>query len=247
MYKIKGGRGNFRPPFLFNLNYIKMATFKLGAIITDVAGSIGGTTIRRTPNGHAMYNKQGTQCKSAFAENSKRVQLSNVFSSWARLSEAEQTTWKKLAVLYPQKDKFGGLKQLTARQFYTKLNAQLIPVNKTVDLEDFDSAIPSAVVSSVTFDVAEEQFIFFLNESIDNVYLMVSVYRVRSKGGVKPHAHFRRTYTARITSSNIVDIWSFFANQFPFRSVGDNFGVNLQIMSKSGFLSPVQVFSVSIE
>ena len=224
-----------------------MATFKLGAIITDVAGSIGGTTIRRTPNGHAMYNKQGTQIKSAFAEKNKRVQLSNVFSSWSRLSKEEQSTWQELAVLYPQKDKFGILKQLTARQFYTKLNAQLIPVNSTVDLKDFNSAIPSAVVSSVTFDAAEEQFIFFLNESIDNVYFMVSVYRVRSKGGVKPHAHFRRTYTSRVASSNIVDIWASFANQFPFRSVGDNFGVNLQMMTKSGFLSPVQVFSVSIE
>ena len=224
-----------------------MATFKLGAIITDVAGSIGGTTIRRTPNGHAIYNKQGTQIKSAFAEKSKRVQLSNVFSSWARLSKEQKSAWQDLAVLYPQKDKFGGLKQLTARQFFTKLNAQLVPVNRTVNLERFDSAIPSAVVSSVTFDVTEEQFIFFLNENIDNVYFMVSVYRVRSKGGVKPHAHFRRTYTSLIESSSIVDIWSFFANQFPLRSTGDNFGVNLQMMSESGFLSPVQVFSVSIE
>lgn len=223
-----------------------MATFKLGAIITDVAGSIGGTTIRRTTNGHAMYNKQGTQIKSAFAEKSKRLQLSNVFSSWSRLSAKQQSTWRELAVLYPQKDKFGSLKQLTARQFFTKLNAQLVPVNRTVDLDDFDSAIPSAVVSSVTFDVAEEQFIFFLNENIDNVYFMVSVYRVRNKGGVKPHAHFRRTYTSKVTNSSIVDIWASFANQFPLRSVGDNFGVNLQMMTKSGFLSPVQVFSVSI-
>lgn len=224
-----------------------MATFKLGAIITDVAGSIGGTTIRRTPNGHAMYNKQGTQIKSAFAEKSKRLQLSNVFSSWSRLSAEQQSTWRELAVLYPQRDKFGSLKQLTARQFFTKLNAQLVPVNRTVDLDDFDSAIPSAVVSSVTFDAAEEQFIFFLNENIVNVYFMVSVYRVRSKGGVKPHAHFRRTYTSMVAASNIVDIWASFANQFPLRSVGDNFGVNLQMMTKSGFLSPVQVFSVSIE
>lgn len=224
-----------------------MATFKLGAIITDVAGSIGGTTIRRTPNGHAMYNKQGTQIKSAFAEKNKRVQLSNVFSSWARLSEPEQTTWKDLAVLYPQKDKFGGLKQLTARQFYTKLNAQLVPVGASVDLGNFDPTISDAVVESVVLDANSEVFAFDLDKTIRNFYFMVSVYRVRSKGGVKPHAHFRRTYAKLQGNTTTIDIWDAFIQQFNIYSKGDNFGVNIQIMSVSGFLSPVQVFSVSIE
>lgn len=224
-----------------------MATFKLGAIITDVAGSIGGTTIRRTPNGHAMYNKQGTQIKSAFAEKSKRVQLSNVFSSWARLSEAEQTTWKDLAVLYPQKDKFGSLKQLTARQFFTKLNAQLVPVNRTVDLGSFDPTISDAVVTSVVLDAKSEVFAFDLDKSIEDFHFMVSVYRVRSKRGVKPHAHFRRTYAQLQPDTTTIDIWDAFIEQFNIYSKGDNFGVNIQIMSASGFLSPVQVFSVSID
>lgn len=224
-----------------------MATFKLGAIITDVAGSIGGTTIRRTPNGHTMYNKQGTQIKSAFAEKNKRVQLSNVFSSWARLSEAEQTTWKDLAVLYPQKDKFGGLKQLTARQFYTKLNAQLVPVGAYVNLGRFDPTISEAVVTSVLLDASSEVFAFSLDQAIDGFYFMVSVYRVRSKRGVKPHAHFRRTYAQLQVGTTTIDIWDAFNEQFNIYSKGDNFGVNIQIMSVSGFLSPVQVFSVSIE
>ena len=224
-----------------------MATFKLGAIITDVAGSIGGTTIRRTPNGHAMYNKQGTQIKSAFAEKNKRVQLSSVFSSWARLSEAEQTRWKDLAVLYPQKDKFGGLKQLTARQFYTKLNAQLVPVGAYVNLGEFDPTISEAVVTSVVLDANSEAFAFTLDQTIKNFYFMVSVYRVRSKRGVKPHAHFRRTYAQLQPDTTTIDIWDAFTEQFNIYSPGDNFGVNIQIMSQSGFLSPVQVFSVSIE
>jgi len=223
-----------------------MATFKLGAIITDVAGSIGGTTIRRTPNGHTMYNKQGTQVKSAFAEKNKRVQLSSVFSSWARLSEPEKTTWKDLAVLYPQKDKFGGLKQLTARQFYTKLNAQLVPVGAYVNLNNFDPTISDAVVGSVVLDANTEVFAFDLDKTIEDFYFMVSVYRVRSKGGVKPHAHFRRTYAKLQGNTTTVDIWDAFIEQFNIYSKGDNFGVNIQIMSESGFLSPVQVFSVSI-
>lgn len=224
-----------------------MATFKLGALITDVAGSIGGTTIRRTPNGHTMYNKQGRQVKSAFAEKSKRVQLSSVFSSWARLSAAEQSTWQELAVLYPQRDKFGGLKQLTARQFYTKLNAQLVPVDGFVNLARFDPTISEAVVTSAVLDANSEVFAFTLDQSIENYYFMVSVYRVRSKRGVKPHAHFRRTYAQLQPDTTTIDIWDAFVDQFNIYSAGDNFGVNIQIMSVSGFLSPVQVFSVSIE
>ena len=112
-----------------------MAVIKLGSIVTDIAGSIGGTTFRRTTTGHAVYNKQGRQVKSAFSKASRKNQLGNVFRNWYNLSESEREQWALNASTYPLKDRFGNTKYLTGRQLFTKLNAQLLPANATSDVK----------------------------------------------------------------------------------------------------------------
>ena len=84
-----------------------MAVIKLGSIVTDIAGSIGGTTFRRTSTGHAVYNKQGSQIKSAFARTSRKNALANIFRAWGELDKATQDAWAENALIYKVPDRFG--------------------------------------------------------------------------------------------------------------------------------------------
>lgn len=220
-----------------------MAVIKLGSIVTDIAGSIGGTTFRRTSTGHAVYNKQGKQVKSAFAKASRKNELGNIFSSWYNLTENEREQWAQNASVYPLKDKFGNKKYLTGRQLYTKLNAQLLPAKQKSDVKSFDQFVELAPVNINSFDISSSELSLYIDGSFDSQILYISMYQLRSRGRVKPHAHFKRTAVKLVASKTYVDIWNDFREQFPFAANGQTFGFNIQFVNASGVMSSVLAFT----
>lgn len=101
-----------------------MATFKLGAIITDIAGSIGGTTLKRNGAYKVIMNKSSGTPYSRSYNNPSLQYLPFIFKSWSRLSDEEKAAWIDQAKNYTFPDKFGTLRTLSGRQLFVKLNAQ---------------------------------------------------------------------------------------------------------------------------
>ncbi|MEX0596344.1 MAG: hypothetical protein WD512_07570, partial [Candidatus Paceibacterota bacterium] len=198
-----------------------MASIILGTIITDLAGSVGGSTFRRTPRGIILYNKQGTQIKSAFAKNSVKNQIGVVFRAWQSLDLETRGAWSDEATLYPQLDKFGNTVTLTGRQFFTKLNTQLIPVQLTADINNISNIITDGLVVSVIASITAEQFIIDFNKEINDYFILVSVYPLRAGSGVNGTRHFFRTAIVDLDNALEVDIYVQFIAQFPFSQVGD--------------------------
>lgn len=220
-----------------------MAVIKLGSIVSDIAGSIGGTTFRRTSTGHAVYNKQGRQVKSAFAKASRKNELGNIFSSWYNVSESEREQWAINASNYPLKDKFGSTKYLTGRQLYTKLNAQLLPANAISDVKSFEPFVELAPVNIYSFDIDKNTLGLHIQGNFHQQYIYISIYQLRRRGSVKPHAHFKRTIVLEIASNSHIDFWSPFVQQFPLASNGQTFGFNIQFANKCGVMTSVLAFT----
>ena len=63
-----------------------MAVVKLGAIITQIAGSIGGWTFRRSQGSTVVYNKPGGASKNRLLLNAAFGNLREVIQGWALLS-----------------------------------------------------------------------------------------------------------------------------------------------------------------
>ena len=101
-----------------------MATFKLGAIVTDIAGSIGGTTLKRNGGYKVIMNKSSGTPYSRSYNNPSLQYLPFIFKSWSRLDDAEKAAWKEQALLFTFPDKFGTLRTLSGRQLFVKLNSQ---------------------------------------------------------------------------------------------------------------------------
>jgi hypothetical protein len=222
-----------------------MANIKLGAIITNIAGSVGGSTFRRTPAGIILYNKQRQQIKSAFSKRAVKNRLGAILSSWSLLDGATRSDWEDLAPLYPQKNKFGDDVVLSGRQFYTKLNAQLIPVNQSVDLATFNDVVYLGVVLSVAIDISESQFYVECSADLDGFYALVSVYPLRFGANSKPTRAAFPTYASDPGSKTTFNMYAEFIGQFPNAKVGQTYGVNIKIMNSSGFQTSTQSFSVT--
>jgi hypothetical protein len=233
-------------PF-FILIFSIMANIKLGAIITNIAGSVGGSTFRRTQRGIILYNKQGRQIKSAFAQNSVKNRLGAILSSWSFLDGATRSDWEDLAPLYPQKNKFGDDVTLTGRQFYTKLNTQLIPVRESVDLATFNDVVFLGVVESVSLDMGANDFIIVFSTTVNSFFVLVSVFPLRSGGSPRPTRKAFPTYADEPGNKEDINIFGEFLTQYPNAEIGQTWGVNIRVMNSSGFQTSVQSFSIVAE
>jgi hypothetical protein len=217
-----------------------MANIKLGAIITDIAGSVSGSTFRRTPAGIILYNKQGTQIKSAFAQASQKNAISNVFRGWNILSSNVQKAWNDVALLYPVPGKFGGTKFLTGRQLYTKVNTQLLPTGTSSDVESFNTYVEAPEVVIDFFSIDAEELNISYEGSFASQYILISAYLLRPNGNPLPHKHFKRFYVELTGSGVTVNIYTDFIQEFPLVSGGQTYGFNIQFMNTSGIISSVQ-------
>lgn len=221
-----------------------MANIKLGAIITDIAGSIGGTTFRRTPNGIIVYNKQGTQIKSAFSNNAVKNKLGAILGSWGTLEPGEQNFWNDKATLFEFPDKFGNLKFLTGRQLYSKLNTQYIPTKEEISLDPFYDTIPKDIVESVTTDSSAALFeVNFVDEVFDT-WVLVQVSPTTRGANPKPRKKAFCTFCEIVDSQTKANIYYNFVNQFPYVQKKSYWNVNVIFMNRTGFQSSVQSFKV---
>lgn len=142
-----------------------MATVKLGAMITAISGSVGGSTFRRTQGSTVMYNRPRGASKSRLLLNKALSQLRGTIQGWAALTQSVRDDWSTATALFLFPDKFGVMRSLNPRMFYIKLTARLKLVglaspdpntlDSTVIVNKIISAsIISAGVKTLEMDVA---------------------------------------------------------------------------------------------
>lgn len=222
-----------------------MANIKLGAIISDIQGSIGGTTFRRTPHGHSAYNKQKKQLLSARSLNSRRIEIANIFQGWSKLSSNERNQINEKALLFQFPDKFGNMKNLTGRQLYTKLTSQLIGTGLTVQSwATLDSNVEAPIIKSIDVSMSNSTFDINLKSPVTVERILVSAKPKPKSGNVKPHAHFKTIYSQPATTQDLIEFYDKFIENFPLATAGECYQVNVYAVNKYGFKSPVSAFSI---
>jgi len=161
-----------------------MAKFVLGGIITNIAGSVGGTTLRRVPNGFSMYNKSKGTSIARLLNNTRVPQIARIFQKWSGLTDVERAGWNATALTVTFPDKFGVAKNLTGRQLFSKANIQLLPIGiEVTDSTGFTNDQPIWTLSSmimngddgiysVNVDIGTDSTNLFLNFLFKNVSLI---------------------------------------------------------------------------
>lgn len=160
-----------------------MATFKLGAIITDIAGSIGGTTLKRNGSYKVIMNKSSGTPYSRSYNNRSLQYLPYIFKAWSGLDNSEKAAWKDKALLFTFPDKFGTLRTLSGRQLFVKLNAQRwSSVPSLVDVSEISSFTENFVIMHVFFNPTEPR----INIAVSGNYSGFQKYYVSLEISLQP-------------------------------------------------------------
>jgi len=75
-----------------------MAKVKLGAIVTEISGKLGGQYFATHPSGTIMANKPVKSANSNFNFNQKQQNFAIASHTWGQLSAAYQQSWQNFAL-----------------------------------------------------------------------------------------------------------------------------------------------------
>ena len=209
----------------------------MGAIVTEIKGSVGGTTFRGSPSGTIMTNKIFGASKNRLLNNTALFKLSEIISSWSYLSDAIRNEWNAQALLFEFPNKFGDLKNLSGRQLFIKLNTQayfvggnppnVSTLNSTVSTSDYNdpglSNIPSATIR--LYDNLYDTHISIQAELIPNFAVAPSFTRRKI------------IYSELLQGQKLIDFTAEAIANFPSAGVGDIFNIYVMFTNLSGFRS----------
>lgn len=218
-----------------------MAIFKLGGLVTAVAGSIGGTTFKRNGTNGAMYNKVKGASKSKTLRNPRLGGIASIFQQWQKFTDAERAAWNSETLNFQFPNKFGTLKNLTDRQFFSKLNIQNLPLGISIlDPTGVNAVNPvfSIVAAVINFEL-EYFTISTTADSIGSTYLFS--FEVTQKPIYGPTFISREiAFSAPVDLSINYAVWAEFIAKFPYYDSTYNVMVYVTAINEFGFKTAPQ-------
>lgn len=103
-----------------------MARVKYGALITDLAGSIGGITFQKNSSGSIAKLRNKTPLNPSLSQSDQQVALSKLVALWSTLSQAYQDNWAALAAAHTHFNAWGKETTLNGFQWFMSCNLNLI-------------------------------------------------------------------------------------------------------------------------
>lgn len=101
-----------------------MARVTYGALVTEIRGSIGGTTFQRNRYGYSVKNKSYPGNRSTPFQYGIRSALNDSVKAWATLSDANRALWESFATTNPQPCKHNPSANLTGYALFVKWNTK---------------------------------------------------------------------------------------------------------------------------
>jgi len=111
------------------LKLFNMARVTYGSSITELTGSIAGTTFQRNFSGTIARSKPNKIINPSNLLGSKQLGLSALISSWNQLSSDQKSGWNDLAAAHSHTNPWGNVKKISGFQWFMSNNLNLAAIN----------------------------------------------------------------------------------------------------------------------
>jgi hypothetical protein len=99
-----------------------MARVTYGALITELAGSIGGITFHKNSSGNIARLKPNMPMLPSQLQGNQQYKLSSLIAIWPTLTLVQKTSWNNMAAAHVHVDKYGKTKFLNGFQWFMSCN-----------------------------------------------------------------------------------------------------------------------------
>lgn len=108
-----------------------MALIKLGALVTQISGKIGGQTLGTSASGSYIKNSGTPRKAITLLQQTKMQRMSTSAQAWRNLTQAQRDVYIAASPSYPYLNRVGETKFLTGFAIFTKLRNNLLNINQT--------------------------------------------------------------------------------------------------------------------
>lgn len=216
-----------------------MAVLKFGALVTEIKGSIGGTTFRMKGATPVIYNKPLRSNRSRNNVNNRSMDLGSLFGIWSTLSSTVRDDWNYQATLFTFPDKFGNLRNLTGRQLFVKLHAQSLNFAGNINPTTLSSSITTPILNRIDAFVGLGTCTLFLTNAQGMGQMFIGIRRCSSVTNPRPQERIRVIHQASSFMQSTFNFYSSFVSAGFVPIVGDYYLCNFYIVNPSGFRSAV--------
>jgi hypothetical protein len=122
-----------------------MARVTYGALITELAGSIGGITFHKNASGNIARLKPNMPMIASPAQAVQQNKLNSLIAIWPTLTLVQKTSWNNLAVAHDHINEFGEVKTLNGFQWFMSCNLNLLQIDQAIILSAPGWSVVAAV------------------------------------------------------------------------------------------------------
>jgi hypothetical protein len=109
-----------------------MARILYTGIVSDIKGSIGGTTFMHNSSGRIAKRRSDQKFSLSSNQYSTAAKFASIVVIWRNLLGSERTAWDAIANANPRYDKWGVQKTLSGFQYFVAANRNLITIGEPI-------------------------------------------------------------------------------------------------------------------
>lgn len=179
-----------------------MARIKFGLAISDIRGSISGTTFSSGTYGAYARRRAVPTNPNTAKQGAIRATFASLTSSWRNLTEAQRLTWITQAPNYTNLNSFGDNVPLTGQALFMRCNLNLASVN----LSPISSALPpkTLIAPSMSFlsaDVSAGEILLNSRSATDSTTRLAIYVTPNVSAGINFFARSAFRFVDYITTS----------------------------------------------
>lgn len=172
-----------------------MATLKLGALITQISGKLGGQVLGTSRNGSYIKTNAYSVNKGTQKQQLQQSKIGSVTTFWGNIPPSEKNNWETETANYPYVNRVGDLVEYTAYQLFLKLNTNLVLIDQPIitiapvfvsvlaPILDFKTLTVASMIMEYTGALVTDDIVIYATPSL-------------SPGSTNPDKHLRKIFTS---------------------------------------------------
>lgn len=215
-----------------------MALLKLGGLVTNISGRIGGNILGTSPNGSYIKSNSYSQQHPSPAQSLQRTQLYPITQLWSTLNSTQKALWDAEVINYPYVNRVGDTVYYSGYQLFLNCNMgrQLSNLSPLTTPATFET--PNIPNISLEQTSSTE---FITNYSGNDVNNRTSIFWSAPLAlGITPSYDRQRFYvnTPRPNTSGYTSTSDEYFFFFPIPSPGQTISLYWKVMNKNtGYIS----------
>jgi hypothetical protein len=224
-----------------------MAKIKLGAIVTDMSGKLGGHVFSKNKGGKYMRTKSTPSNPQSSAQMSIRGIFASISSAWSALTESSRLSFNGFVSAYATTDIFGDLRNPSGKNLFQRLNQNLSLTGQTlIDTCVAPESVPFANVDKATGNGALSSLALVYNGDTTGSRMLVFATPSLSQGTrfVKNKLRVIGAFDGSVGGS--LDIAGDYVAKFGAIVGGSNVVIGVKVINANGQASPMETIKAVI-